>query len=243
MNSKWKWVKALSIEQAALMVMGFDPERCIVDIQGELDEFGEVENLRISSIPEDDREEGIYQEWLDESEGIRIALVSELSLIYAAIEDSESVFTQATLQPHVLSTTPDLTVEGVFRTIDYTIFTKQSIAQWLFESGDVEKARILVPNFRLKASEDSSQLNDLIEKNKVLSDDCEVMKKELNKKTQLGDRETSKPFDLIRQLIKIIEPEANFQKYSQLHSLLNGKLAGDDELVVSRNTFKTYLEK
>jgi len=128
-----------------------------------------------------------------------------------------------------------------------TTFTRQSLAKWFYQAGngDLEKAKILDPSFTPDTSEKDARVSDLIEQNKKLLEENERLKKELlkNPQAELGKRDLSKPFELIRQLINIIEPEANLQKHSQLHSLLNGKLVGEEELVVSRNTLKTYLEK
>jgi len=129
--------------------------------------------------------------------------------------------------------------------IENSTFTRQSIARWFYNVGDLDKANIVDPTFTPEAADDDARINELFEQNKKLLEENERLKKvSLNMpQEQLGNRDLSKPFELIRQLIKIIEPEANFQKYSQLHSLLNGKLAGEEKLAVSRNTFQSYLEK
>lgn len=56
-------------------------------------------------------------------------------------------------------------------------------------------------------------------------------------------RESTKPYQLIAQLIEIILPDHDLSKCDAIHSALNNKLIGENTLKVSPETLKKYLNK
>jgi len=126
---------------------------------------------------------------------------------------------------------------------DKATFTKQSLAQWLYNAGDIEKANILVPNFIPDLVDNTTEINSLQIQNKKLLEEVEQLKAAKNKPQTAQAKESSKPYQLIDQLITIILPDCDKSKAYQIHTDLSRKLKGDVSLAVSEPTLKNYLDK
>jgi hypothetical protein len=125
-------------------------------------------------------------------------------------------------------------------------FTIESIARWLYETalnrGNAEeglsKARIICPNFvPINEVTEPDELEALTKENTELKKLLTEMRS-----SSKQPRESRKPFLLISQLIKIIDPNLDLSKSSQVHSALERKLIGEEKLAVSQATLKTYIE-
>lgn len=122
----------------------------------------------------------------------------------------------------------------------FTRFTKASLADWFFMAGHIDQARLILPTY----TPEVLRLDSLNKANKSAKEEIKALRTKLDKKDKANThpRESVKPYQLIAQLIKIILPATDLTKPYQVHDALSRKL-GRDELAVSQQTLKNYLEK
>lgn len=153
-----RWKKALNIIQAAYLVTGledreFEMKHYIDEVEGEVDLIkfqSHVFKGRIIAgwdedftIPKMEESEEIYKalyedacheieafEYVNNSEGLIQSLGTKSLEIFQPVK----IYSETTKNSKV---SPQLTT-----------FTKQSLANWFYEAGDTEKARVLVPNLK-----------------------------------------------------------------------------------------------
>jgi hypothetical protein len=229
-----RWKKALTIPEAAAFVTGTNINLSKIELIETLNSYKHTERGYFWHNGEKVEIEPFYKT-IQECLSIRDTLYKEAERVATSTELCDDVLN---IHEYVCRDS------GVKPDLQCTTFTKQSLAQWFYEAGDEEKARILVPNFSSSSKNNTTQPCDLEQQNQELLEEIKTLKTKLEKQNKIPPptRDNVKPYKLIAQLIKTILPDANLTKADQVYSALNHKL-GPDDLAVSSGTLKTYLGK
>lgn len=239
-----KWKRALNIEQAALISVGIElTEPLSIEHYNYFTEWNRARYQSRKGSVEKSFVEACYERYkpIKEAYEIMNGLLDELTSI------SDARFYNKTPDSIIVIDKPvykdDMPVLDHYK----CEITKESVANWFYRYGDLEKAKNIIPNYTPKAEIDLSSINE-IKKLKaqleVANTEIEELKLKLESKSITTNQKTStKPFQLIEQLIKIILPDADLQKAYQVHGQLNQKLSGEEVLAVSEQTLKSYFDK
>lgn len=165
-----KWRKAITIEEAALQVMGFNPDKYIINLKEELSNGSQIENCLIEKIDKADREANIYEKWLEETTEIFCALLEDLNIL-TELPDYQRHSPSVTLVIHnsIQNRSPETPLLKLK-------VTKESLANWFYEAGDLEKARRLMPSYKpYNQSDINIELENLQQENTRLKKTIEEL--------------------------------------------------------------------
>jgi len=154
-----KWKSALTVEEAVLAVMGYKKgDFAYISLEKEI-----ITNFENRKVNEE------VSAWFDESLDIYKAIIAD-----ACVEvDDKSAGTQLEIHQLVYAEYEEDSgfCSVVYNRIDITktTFTKQSLAQWFYVAGDVDKAKALVSDFNFCVEDD-------IQKEKNSSNQTSIIK-------------------------------------------------------------------
>jgi hypothetical protein len=151
------WSKGLTAEQATLYVMGF--------------------NYRLSL----DQIYDVKENELRNCQSFDDAYKAQVKKVYNDIEESSLIYLGLLTEVRkIAGGSPNILEFYLMKTpLENSLITVDSLAEWFYEMGDLEKAKKLIPNFTPKIQENALSINELKEQNNRLCEENERLKVKL----------------------------------------------------------------
>jgi len=193
-----KWRKTLTLTEAAFMVVGLNPEKDfggnLADIKASFSEAVKPFDQKMSKIAISDIDD--YMKLLDSIDRIPKKLANEQKITFNKLTNYRKIFLALIIDAKLCGNHDKYNAKTVLHEVFHGTYighvdketekgampqyTRESLAQWFYETGDLAKAIILWPTFISETQDKSVIIFDLKEQNKKLLADNNNLKRQLS---------------------------------------------------------------